>query len=192
MRDRKRKDTDAGGREAKGGRMLDYLGYCFAPGNVRMRKSIKKNFAKKAKYTRNEKRRRETLASYWGWCKWGDCRNLWNKITDNDMSFSDKGITGRNETKDGKRFFDIRKVKAMDILNVPITVVDFEPGVKTSQGPDRYAVKIIFEGSPAKFITNSITLKSQLDQAKAMNALPIDTKLKKRDVGGDVRDYIFE
>lgn len=172
--------------------MLDYLGYGFAPGVVRMRKSIKKNFAKKAKYTKNEKRRHETLASYWGWCKWGDCRNLWNKITDKDMSFAKIGITGRNETKDGKRFFDIRRVKAMEILNMPITVVDFEPGIKTSNGGDRYAVKIMFEDSPAKFITNSITLKSQLDQAKAMNAFPIETRLKKRDVGGDLRDYIFE
>ncbi len=176
----------------KEGRELDYLGYCFMRGNVRMRKSIKKNFARKAHRLKSEKRRREVLSSYKGWCKWGNCRHLWKTITGTEMSFAEKGIAGRNQTKDGKRFFDIRQVKIMDILNVPIQVIDFEPGVNTCQGPERYAVKVIFEEKPVKFITNSITLKSQLDQAKAMNALPIDTKLKKRDTGGNVRDYIFE
>lgn len=82
------------------------------------------------------------------------------------MSFSEMGITGRSTTKDGQRFFDIRKVRAMEILNVPITVLDFEPDVKTRNGGGRYAVKIVFENQEAKFITNSFTLKSQLDQAK--------------------------
>lgn len=40
---------DANDSVAMGARMLDYLGYCFTPGNVRMRKSIKQNFARKAK-----------------------------------------------------------------------------------------------------------------------------------------------
>ncbi len=108
------------------------------------------------------------------------------------MSFQEMGINGRNTTKDGQRFFDIRKVKAMEILNVPITVIDFEPNVKTRNGGGRYAVKITFEGQQVKFITNSFTLKSQLDQAKAMNALPIQTKLKKRAIADDMTDYIFE
>ena len=174
------------------GRRIDFLGYCFTHDCVRLRKSIKQTFARKDKKIRTAKRRREVRASYWGWCKWGDCRNLWKKITNNDMSFSEMGITGRNTTKDGQRFFDIRKVKAMEILNVPITVIDFEPNIKTSNGGGRYAVKILFENHEAKFITNSFTLKSQLDQAKARNLLPIQTKLKKRDIGDGMTDYIFD
>lgn len=174
------------------GKRIDFLGYCFTHGNVRLRKSIKKSFARKEKKIRTAKRRLETRASYWGWCKWGNCRHLWQTITKNDMSFSEMGITGRSTTKDGQRFFDIRKVRAMEILNVPITVLDFEPDVKTRNGGGRYAVKIVFENQEAKFITNSFTLKSQLDQAKTMNALPIQTKLKKRDIGDGITDYIFE
>lgn len=174
------------------GRRIDFLGYWFTHENVRLRKSIKQTFARKEKKSTSEKRRKETRASYHGWCKWGKCRHLWKTITNNDMSFQDMGINGRNTTKDGQRFFDIRKVKAMEILNVPITVIDFEPNVKTRNGGGRYAVKITFENQQVKFITNSFTLKSQLDQAKEMNALPIQTKLKKRAIGDDMTDYIFE
>lgn len=187
-----RRKGDAKGNVVREGKILDYLGYCFMPGNVRMRKSIKQNFARKAKRIKNKKRRREVLASYWGWCKWGDCRHLWNVITNNDMSFADKGITGRSTTKDGQEFYDIMQVKGDDIINLPIKVVSFIPGIKTKHGPNRYAVKIVLNGEERKWITGSVTIKSMLDQAKAIDALPIDTILRKRDLGGGMKDYIFE
>lgn len=46
------------------------------------------------------------------------------------MSFADKGIKQSGRTKDGKKFFDVKETRLMDILNVPITVVDFETKVK--------------------------------------------------------------
>lgn len=49
------------------------------------------------------------------------------------MSFADKGIKQSGRTKDGKKFFDVKETRLMDILNVPITVVDFETNVKTKQ-----------------------------------------------------------
>ncbi|MBD5357450.1 MAG: hypothetical protein HDR88_10670 [Bacteroides sp.] len=174
------------------GRSIDFLGYCFTPTNVRIRKSIKQSFARKAKRITNDKRRREVLASYWGWCKWGHCRNLWNKVTNNDMSFADIGISGRITTKDGQKYFDVKKIKIDTILNLPITVVDFETNISTPHGPGRYAVKIQHNGEDCKFFTNSFTLKSMLDQAKAKNAFPIDTVVKKKDIGGKFPDYYFE
>lgn len=177
---------------ATDGRRIDFLGYCFTHDNIRLRKSIKQTFARKEKKIKSAERRREVRASYWGWCKWGNCRNLWNTITDNDMSFSELGISGRNTTKDGQRFFDIRKVRAMEILNVPITVLDFEPDIKTKNGGGRYAVKILFEQQEVKFITNSMTLKSQLDQVRELGKLPVQTKLKKRDIGEGMTDYVFD
>lgn len=174
------------------GRSIDFLGYCFTPTNVRIRKSIKQTFARKAKRITNDKRRREVLASYWGWCKWGHCRHLWNKVTNNDMSFADIGISGRITTKDGQKFFDVKKIKIDSILNLPITVVEFETNIKTQHGPGRYAVKILYNSEELKFITNSFTLKNMLDQAKAKNAFPIDTVIKKRDIGGKFPDYYFE
>lgn len=52
------------------------------------------------------------------------------------MSFADKGIKQSGRTKDGKKFFDVKETRLMDILNVPITVVDFETNVKTKQGEE--------------------------------------------------------
>lgn len=52
------------------------------------------------------------------------------------MSFADKGIKQSGRTKDGKKFFDVKETRLMDILNVPITVVDFETNVNTKQGED--------------------------------------------------------
>lgn len=112
------------------------------------------------------------------------------------MSFADKGITGRNATKDGQKFFDVSLVRADDIINVPITVVDFIPDVKTREGTGRYVVKIIYNGREHKFITNSFTLKSMLDQAVERRLLPsaegIATVLRKRDIGCGKKDYIFD
>lgn len=108
------------------------------------------------------------------------------------MSFSELGIKGRNVTKDGQRFFDLKKVRISDILNIPVTVVDFEPNIKTRNGDGRYAVSIRLDGEDLKFITNSFTLKSMLDQARELNALPIDTRLRRRDIGDGLTDYYFE
>lgn len=108
------------------------------------------------------------------------------------MSFADIGISGRITTKDGQKFFDVKRLKIDDILNLPITVVDFETDIKTPHGPGRYAVKIYYNGDERKFITNSFTLKNMLDQARGKNALPIDTVIKKKEVGGKFPDYYFE
>lgn len=182
----------------RGGRAIDYLGYCFTHTNVRMRKSIKQTFARKAKRITNPEKRRETLAAYWGWSKWGDCRHLWKKITDNDMSFADIGINGRIETKDGKKFFDTVRVSISDILNLPITVIDFESGIDTKHGAGRYVVRIKSGGVEKKFMTNSFTLKSMLDQARRQETeegktiFPIETRIVKKNTGGQYPDYTFE
>lgn len=83
------------------------------------------------------------MASYWGWFKWARCRNLWNTLTNKDMSFADKGISGRISTKDGQKFFDVKQVRIDSLLNLPIVVVDFEKDIKTKHGPR----KICYQGS---------------------------------------------
>ena len=74
------------------GRRISFLGYCFTPDNVRLRKNMKKTFARKDKRIKSRKRKQQIRASYWGWCKWGDCRNLWKTITDNDIIWEEQPI----------------------------------------------------------------------------------------------------
>lgn len=180
------------------GRRINFLGYCFTKDNDRMRKNMKKNFARKVKRIKSRKRNREIRASYWGWCKWGDCKNLWRTITNNDMSFADKGIKQSDRTKDGKKFFDVKETRLMDILNVPITVVDFETNVKTKQGEGRYCVLFEQNGQRSKFITNCYNLKDVLDQAReaennGQKIFPVENVIvKRRSLGDGKSAYYFE
>lgn len=189
----------AGGREARG-RGIDFLGFVFSRNNVRLRKSVKHNFAIKVKKNKtNETRLKQVKAAYWGWCKWGRCRHLWKTITDNDMGFASKGIKPSSKTKDGKKYYQVKSVSITDILNVPITIIDFEVGITTSKGKDRYAV--LYEdasGERCKFVTSAFEIKNVLDQAhKAEEAgkqiFPVSgVIIRKRAFGDGKSSYYFD
>jgi hypothetical protein len=180
------------------GRTIDFLGYRFTVHRIRLRKSIKQTFARKSKRLTDKDRRREVLASYWGWCKWGDCKHLWNKLTDNDMSFASLGFKKRDLVKDGQKFFDVPERKLMDILNMPFTVLDFQPNITTRQGPGRYCVLCEQDGQRFKFITNCFNIKDVLDQAseaekRGSKVFPVDdVRVKRRSLGDGKSAYYFE
>lgn len=114
------------------------------------------------------------------------------------MSFADKGIKQSGRTKDGKKFFDVKETRLMDILNVPITVVDFETNVKTKQGEGRYCVLFEQNGQRSKFITNCYNLKDVLDQAReaennGQKIFPVENVIvKRRSLGDGKGAYYFE
>ena len=47
------------------GRRINFLGYCFTKDNVRMRKNMKKNFARKVKRIKSRKRNRDRFLRTW-------------------------------------------------------------------------------------------------------------------------------
>lgn len=57
-------------------RGIDFLGYVFFHSHIRLRKSIKKNFARKISIGTN----RASVASYLGWLKHANCKNLTKKL----------------------------------------------------------------------------------------------------------------
>lgn len=190
------------GSGAARGRPIDFLGYCFTPENIRLRKSIKQTFARKSKRIKNEEKRKQVLASYWGWCKWGKCKNLWNKVTDNDMGFAAKGVGKKPILKDGKRLFDYEIKKVRSILNYSLIIHDFEPGINTSNGPDRMAVVFSYERDPEKkfkFLTNSLSIKDtlirarELEKEKGTAIFPVDkVRIVSRPLGDGKDAYQFE
>lgn len=98
------------------------------------------------------------------------------------MSFASKGIKQRATTKDGKKYFDVPEARLMDIVNIPVTIVDFVEGIKTKQGDDRYCVLFEIGGEEKKFITNSYNIKDVLDQARqaekeGQKIFPLKTRL---------------
>lgn len=172
------------------------LGYTFLPTHTGLRKRTKKKFAKRWEAANSPKRKRDVLAAYYGWCKWGDCRNLFKSIT--SMSFSEMGITPKMMTKDGKRFLDAPTRPMMSVINTPIRVLDFETDIMTRNGGGRYAVLIeTVAGERVKVITNSASLKSVLDQAReqqqqGIDVLPQSTVVHRRELGNNKYDYYFE
>lgn len=182
------------------GRSIDFLGYRFTRERVLLRKSIKQKFARKTKTVKNEKRRHEIKASYWGWCKHGSCRHLWNVITNNDMGFLEKGIKRSDKTKDGKKFFEVEEKRMMEILNIPITVIDCELGLHTRMGDDRCCILFKEKDSDktCKVITNSFKIKDVLisaknEEKKGNNIFPVDNVIIRRRALRDGKsDYYFE
>lgn len=61
-------------------RGLDFVGYRFYHTHILLRKGIKKRFVKMIRYNRNE----HSIASYWGWLKYCNSKNLKRKYLEND------------------------------------------------------------------------------------------------------------
>jgi hypothetical protein len=190
-------ETTESENEARG-RSISFLGYEFTHDNVRLRKRMKQTFARKVKRIKSKRRRQEVLASYWGWCKHGNCKNLWRTITNNDMSFTQVGIKRSNITKDGKKFFEVEEKKMLEIINVPITVVDFIAGIHTKIGEDRYAILIEMSGIQYKVITNSYKIKDVLQQARkkegeGTKVFPCqDVIIRRKQLRDNKSDYYFD
>jgi hypothetical protein len=174
---------------------IDFLGYCFQPRYTKLRKRIKQSFARKHKSAKTEKRKKEVNDSYYGWCKWANCATLFTTIT--DMSFSTYGIKKRTTTKDGKKIFDFPVKRLFEIVNLTIFVVDFETNIKTAHGDGRYVVHFRLNDNSYKFVTNSYSLKNQLDDARKLSKtqpgiFPIETIIRQQDIGNGKHDFYFE
>ena len=64
--------------------------------------------------------------------------------------------------------FDVKETRLMDILNVPITVVDFETNVKTKQGEGRYCV--LFEQNGQR--SNCLLYTSPSPRDRSVSRMP--------------------
>lgn len=121
--------------EARG---IDFLGYVIRHDYVLIRKRTKQTAARKLARIRSHKRRQEIFGAFWGWAKHANCRTLTQKLF-NMKDFKELGISYK--PKDGKKRFDGDLVRLGDIQNCEIIVHDFETGITTKEGDDRYIVQ---------------------------------------------------
>lgn len=179
------------------GRALDFVGYVFSQENMKVRKRIKKNFARKMHKVKSKRRRRDIKAAYWGIFKWGKCKNLWKKITNNDMSFADKGIKTDKISWDdkGKRIFNVPPISITAVQGMgTIWIHDFEEGIEIVDKKDGKVKKgrcsVLFRedyqkdnpNAEKKFITSSKLIINKLLKAREMEkdgrkVFPVDTKV---------------
>ena len=106
--------------------------------------------------------------------------------------FSDLKIKQEAVDENGRRFFDAPQVSCSYIVDRPIVVEDFEPGVETKNGGGRYAVLCTEAGRRFKFFTNNPKLKRCLDECERINAFPFEATLRMKLVSNGKKDYYFE
>lgn len=92
--------------------------------------------------------------------------------------FSDFGI----ELKDDKNIFQVPVISISEIINCEIEIIDFESGIKTRHGENRYVVKIKHEGLERKFFTNATPIKEALDKIPK-SEFPFVTIIKQKSFG---------
>lgn len=187
---------------------LDFLGYETLPTHSRLRKRIKKDFARKLKRVKSRKRRQQLVGSLYGMAKHCNGMNLmktllypseYNKIKRKAQKerrkkqmkdFSQLGVS--YTPKDGKKRFANGTTQLRQLVNVKIEVLDFERDVQTKNGL-RWLVQFrdTRNGALSKFFTASEEMQSDLEQIEAMGELPFATTIAAEYFGENKVKYKF-
>ncbi len=150
-------------------RGIDFLGYVFYHDKIRLRKSIKKNFARKMR-TKSQSKKTQVIGSYKGWCKYGNCANLYKKITGMKL-FSELGIKVDQIPMAGE------KIKINRVVNKQIEVVDFELNsskFNSESGHKCLKLQIRFENELRVVFTGATMLVQAISKIEKTN-LPFMT-----------------
>lgn len=93
-----------------------------------------------------------------------------------------------------KKRFPGKVMRLSDIVNIPIEIHDFETGIDTKEGEDRYLVSFRNPRTQewGKFFTASVEMKGILDQISDIeDGFPFETVLKCEMFDGGKRKYNF-
>lgn len=176
---------------------IDFLGYVFDGKKARLRKRTKQKAARKLHKLKSRKRRQEIIGSLKGMAKWCDAKHLYKTLTGKNMeSFSEslkemkkKGVNYTG--KDGKRILHGNVEKLSSLVNMHITILDFEPDVQTSNGT-RYVVQFKKDdGTISKYLTNDSEQKFWLNKFKENDKMPFDCRISPEYFGQGKVKYKF-
>jgi hypothetical protein len=172
---------------------IDFLGYVHYGTHSLLRKRIKQNAARKLARVKSRKRRQQIIGSFKGMACHADCKHLYETLTGNKMKkFSEMGVA--YTPADGKKRFPGKLMRLGAIVNKPIQVHDYESGIKTSQGDDRYVVSFFDPNTKewGKFFTASEEMKNILDQIREMeDGFPFETTIISEVFDGNKVKYKF-
>ena len=172
---------------------LDFLGFIHYGTHSLLRKRVKKRFARHMAKVKSRKRRVALMGSFKGMAAHGDCNHLYYTITGYQMKkFSEMGVT--YTPADGKKRFPGKTVRLGNISNKVIEIHDYETGIKTSQGEDRYVVSFYDPQKKewGKFFTASEEMKNILDQISDIeDGFPFETIIESELFDGNKVKYKF-
>lgn len=169
---------------------LDFLGYVDDGSHTRLRKRTKQKAARKLAKVKSRKRRQEIIGSLKGMAKWGDCNNMYYKLTGRRMkSFKELGL--QYVAEDGKKRFGGKQVTLRSLQNVHIKIVDFETEVPTENGL-RTVVSFEYDnGDTGKYFTADKQQLWYLEKIREMDEFPFDTTIGSEVFGNGKVRYLF-
>lgn len=173
---------------------IDFLGFVYDGKKGRLRKRTKQKAARKLHKVKSRKRRQQIMGSLKGMAKWGDCKHLYKTLTGKNMeSFSENVKKMKNDGvnytgKDGKRILNGVLENLRTLVNMHITILDFEADVPTKNGP-RYIVQFQKDdGTLCKYLTNDSEQKFWLEKFREAGKIPFDCRITPQYFGqGKVR-----
>ena len=172
---------------------LDFLGSVHYGTHSLLRKRIKQKAARKLAKVKSRRRRQEIIGSFKGMACHADCKHLFYKLTNQKMKkFSEIGVS--YTPADGKKRFPGKTMRLGAIVNKTIEVHDYETGINTSQGEDRYVVSFRDKqtGDWGKFFTASEEMKNILDQISDIeDGFPFETTIVSEVFDGGNVKYKF-
>lgn len=172
---------------------MDALGYVNFGDYARIRRRTKQNAARKLAKVKSRKRRQEIIGSFKGMACHADCKYIFHLITGKRMKkFSELGVT--YTPADGKKRFPGKVMRLGAIQNKALEIHDYEVGMNTSKGDDRYLVSFKDQttGEWGKFFTASEEMKNILDQISDIeDGFPFETTIVSEIFDGNKQKFSF-
>lgn len=146
---------------------INILGYTFFPTHTRLRKKIKVNMKKQLRRYRNadDATFKLKLASHYGWCKHGDCKNLLRKVLkDKYKLFEFKKLSECG-------FFGLTKDKFVSITQLYGKELGFVDCQKVNiNNQDKLAIKFVYldnQSEPHYTLTRSKVITDRMEKDKS-------------------------
>lgn len=173
---------------------IDFLGFVYDGEKARIRKHTKQKNARALKRVKSRKRRQRIIGSFKGMAKWGDCKNLFYRLTGEKMK-DFKEFNLQYVAEDGKKRFAGQKVSQSKLVNLELAIEDFETDVQTPNGK-RTVVSFTYlsgpmQGQKAKYFTDDKQQLQFLQKIQEMGGLPFKTTLQMDAEAGAITKYIF-
>lgn len=173
---------------------IDFLGFVYDGDKARIRKHTKQKNARALKRVKSRKRRQRIIGSFKGMAKWGDCKNLFYRLTGEKMK-DFKEFNLQYVAEDGKKRFAGQKVSQSKLVNLELAIEDFETDVQTPNGK-RTVVSFTYlsgpmQGQKAKYFTDDKQQLQFLQKIQEMGGLPFKTTLQMDSEAGAITKYIF-
>ena len=155
---------------------IDFIGYKFYPTHTQLRKRIKQAMQKRVRQLTkqgvDDATFKRKLASHFGWCKHGDCRNLLRTTLKDKIYLFENNMEYKrlSEIRVTENWFGLPKDKRVSIKDLyDKDVVFFDFLTTTIRGEEKLVVKFGYPDNPEDyrmFITKSGVMKSRLERDK--------------------------